>query len=395
MTPTDGYRQRVAPATSRLNELQAHLISQLDVDEGGFGWWSGYLDWRTRIMLSDYLIQSIAGTAESLVLASLSAQDHAQDVHAENYAIKAIWSALDKQRSPSKPTPTDYLAAIPRDAHAERRSHRITASAEHCLFHLGQTLDRMAAAILIVGAIARHDVMSCDWGDIIKLQEADWAKLASTTQTSGRKQRPARGPLDVALVGLEGTPGGDMQRALIAATTHKGHGPDGWLPWLRETRNAMTHRSPAVKMQLMVDGRNMIRVFYRNPKWSEVQSFVFAERAGTARSRRFELAMRDQFIVRSSSDVLDGLCESMTSFVTAVVGALTHCWDERRSHPEWLVQHAAQWPLALPRSTSAEFTGYGTEPRVHADTMAAAHPSGTRRWAAARIMDDRWRDWEQ
>ncbi len=77
----------------------------------------------------------------------------------------------------------------------------------------------------------------------------------------------------------------------------------GWLPWLRDTRNAMTHRSPATKMNIMVNGSTFTRVFYRHPKWSEIQSFVYSTRNEGSGLLTPQLAFQQQFLMKSSSDV--------------------------------------------------------------------------------------------
>lgn len=376
----DTYRKRVATADLKLASFRELLVSQLDETDGGFDCWAGFLDWKTRVLLSDYLIQSVAGTAEALLSASLAAQEHREACFAESHAMRAAWRALESR--PTRPRPDDYFAAIPRDAHAERRSHRATASAEHCLFHLGQTLDRLAAAIIIVGAMGVRDVATTDWGTVMKLQQA-----------ASRRRQPDPDLFTAPLILPPDTPGGELQRRLIRSTEQSElHGPAGWLSWMRDTRNAMTHRAPAVKMNVMISNGDMIRVFYRHPKWSEVQSFIYS---GSRRPGQQQTVMRDQFVLRASHDVLDGLCESMTSMVAAICDSLSATWNDRRANPAQLVQHAIQWPTHEPRTTaSSKFEGYSDEPRVSVDLLVA-NPSEGRRWSAARIHDHRWREWTE
>ncbi len=47
--------------------------------------------------------------------------------------------------------PEAHFAAIYSDAAAVRRERSIISSTEHCFFHLGQTLDRLSVALIIVG----------------------------------------------------------------------------------------------------------------------------------------------------------------------------------------------------------------------------------------------------
>jgi len=62
-----------------------------------------------------------------------------------------------------------FLNTLLNAPQARRRSLTITESAEACLFHLGQTLDRLAAAVIIVGGFGFKDVASAYWTDLAKL----------------------------------------------------------------------------------------------------------------------------------------------------------------------------------------------------------------------------------
>ncbi|WP_154100415.1 hypothetical protein [Rhodococcus sp. YH3-3] len=89
----------------------------------------------------------------------------------------------------------------------ERRAQRLTASAEQCFFHLGQVLDRLAAAIIIVGGYGNKNVVQSDWKSIEDLR------------TAARKspQKP-KNLFDYPLIIEADTPGGQVQRRLLAAT---------------------------------------------------------------------------------------------------------------------------------------------------------------------------------
>jgi len=70
------YERPVAGATSLLGAFTVELADELDTHNGGFRWWTGFSDWKTLTMLSDYLLQSLSGASESLVSASLQAEVH-------------------------------------------------------------------------------------------------------------------------------------------------------------------------------------------------------------------------------------------------------------------------------------------------------------------------------
>ncbi|TWH52616.1 hypothetical protein L612_002000000270 [Rhodococcus rhodochrous J38] len=379
----DDYARRVRPATESLSSFRSELTADLDLEDGGFGFWSHSMDWKTRVLLADYLIQIVAGTAESLTSASLAAVEHAEQTHAENHAIKQAWMALNR-RTP-RPSPEEYFAAIPRGGVAERREQRVISSAEQCFFHLGQTLDRLAAALIIVGGFGHRNVVQADWKSIEKLRRA-------ASELPPRLRRRLEEPKMLAAE----TDGGRLQRRLLDAADPEPFGPQGWLSWMRETRNAMTHRPPAKKMMIMVDSGTFARVFYRHPRWSEVQSLVYAARGNDDRSRAHRIDFRHQFLMEASTDVLDGLCDSTMSMVIHLVTAMTECWRQRRAHPQLVIQHAVQWPASAPEITnSAQFPGYGTALRTPALDTIAMNPEDSHRWQVARVSGDRWTEWHE
>nr|AIU93478.1 hypothetical protein LRS1606.44 [Rhodococcus sp. NS1] len=383
LVSVDDYVRRVRPAVESLNRFRSELVADLDLEDGGFGFWSHSLDWKTRVLLSDYLIQIVAGTAESLTSASLAAVEHAEQTHAETHAIKQAWIRLNR-RTP-RPSPEEYFAAIPRGGVAERREQRVISSAEQCFFHLGQTLDRFAAALIIVGGFGHRKVVQADWTSIEKLRA-----------TASKPLHRPRGRLEEPKVLEADTDGGRLQRQLLDAADPEPFGPQGWLSWMRETRNAMTHRPPAKKMMIMVDSGTFARVFYRHPRWSEVQSLVYAARGNSDRSRTHHIDFRHQFLMEASTDVLNGLCDSTTNMVVHLVTVMAECWRQRRAHPQLIIQHAAQWPASTPDVTeSARFSGYGAPLRTPALDTITMNPEDSYRWQVARVSDDRWTEWHE
>ncbi|MGV0675841.1 hypothetical protein ABQE62_06550 [Mycolicibacterium fortuitum] len=350
----EDYEKRVAVGTGSLDAFANQLVSELDIQDGGFPSWAGHCDWKTLALLADYLIQSVNGSAEALLSASLAARTHRQMTFAEGEAHR---QALREGRQ-----------LHPLDAQGRRRALTITQSAETCFFHLGQTLDRLAAAVVIVGGFEVNDVVKIDWGQVEELAEA--AAKASTAQ----RLQPI------------GSTGRAAQDALLAPVLDwQPFGPTEWLPWTRDTRNGMTHRAGAKKMMISATGNQLARVFYRQPRWSELQSLVFGARPP-------KKPFFDAFIMSASQDVLDGLCESMAKFVEAVTKAMVACWNARAADPAMIVQHGRQWRVIEPTEAMSNFPGYGN-PVVPVGTAMMINPLSGRRWQAARVMDERRQDW--
>lgn len=349
----EDYERRVAAVTESTNKFSDELIAQLDEQNGGFACWAGYSDWKTLAMLSDYLIQLVHGVGESMLSASLAAKTHREKTTAEDFAFKQA------ARAGQSPFPLDALG--------RRRSLAITESAESCLFHLGQALDRLAVAIFIVGGFELNDPMNLDW---TKIQDA--ANELTDGSTRERYQ-----PV--------GSAGRLAQEALVAPVLNwQQSGPDDWFPWMRDTRNGMTHRAGAKKMVLSTTDNKIARVFYRQPKWSELQSMVFG---GKPPNKPFY----GTYVMSASEDVLDGLCESTATMIKSILDAMNKCWADRQANPAMIVQHGRQWRMVEPTETMWDFPGYGAI-KPKASTMAM-NPSDARRWVAGRVLDDRRGDW--
>lgn len=293
MLPVDAedYEKRVAGATTPLDAFYGQLVGELDDQDGGFAWWKGYCDWKTLTLLSDYLIQSVLGVSDALLSASFAAKTHRQATFAENEAAKKA------AREGSMP--------FPLDAQGRRRHLTITQSQESCFFHLGQTLDRLTAAVMIVGGFEVKEVVKADWNELLELAED------SSKGSTKVKFQPV------------GTPGRAAQDALLVPVLNwQSAGPDEWLAWMRDTRNGMTHRAGGRKMMTVTTDNRLVRLLYRQPRWSELQSLVFGARAP-------KKPFYDAFISSASEDILDGLCESMAQLVQDITSAMI----DRRPDP--------------------------------------------------------------
>jgi hypothetical protein len=365
----EDYERRVEPATAPLRQMYSRFVRELDQTNGAYVWWTGHSDWKTLTMLADYLLQSLLGASEALVAASFAALEHKQMMYAENAAVRAVWKQLAQS---GKTNALQFAEAMPRDGQARRRGLKITQSAEMCFFHLMQTLDRVAAAVIIVGGFQVDDVT-----------DVYWTTLESLTQELASEK--TKGGLAKGRVEPVGSAGRDAQTALVIPVVDSAKfGEHDWLPWMRHTRNAMTHRSPAKKLNVLADNQ-LVWPFYKQPKWSELQSLVFG--IGVQGKR-----LLDAYILKTSVEVVEGLCVSTTKLVTALTETMTVCWDARRSNPAMIIQQGRQWPTVQPTKMMLNFPGYGKALDVKGDTIVTNDADGLR-WTATRLTDDRRQDW--
>jgi hypothetical protein len=375
-TGAEPYERRVQPATSALDSFADDLIKELDLQNGAFPWWQSDSDWKPLTMIADYLIQSVQGASAALVAASFAAKTHRESNFADSTALTAAWRAVAKSGQTDQEA---YFGAIPRDGAARRRLLSISNSAEHCFFHLGQTLDRLSAALVIVGGFHVRDVVNTNWATIAGTPTRDGLVQDLAAPSARQKVEPP------------GLPGRTLQEELLDPVTRPDDfGAPGWLDWMRDTRNAMTHRSSATRLVAYKGdvnaGFHLLRLFYRQARWSEVQSLLFGR---PTHNQTFWGA----FITRPSEDVLDGLCESVSKFVRALTDAMTTCWTARKANPALIVQPDSQWPNIEPTEPVSFFDGHGEDVSPflqQADTLAGRDAT---RWQAARVMDDRRADW--
>lgn len=371
--PPPDYEKRVTTAVKPLLNFHAHLMDDLDDNDGAFGFWRGGSDWKTYALLADYLIQSVLGTTTALHAAGLAAIEHRQVTYSANFAAKKAF----KDMKEGKLTQDEYLAAVLGSSEARKKSLRAESSAEHTFFHMGQALDRFSAALVIVGGFGVKDVANSDWKTVESL----------LIVINEKRERNTVEPLN--------TKGRNIQERLLApAVAPDAYGSDSWLAWLRDTRNAMTHRPPSKHLNLLQKDGSIIQPFYLLPKWSELQTLVYGpmhevrKKGGSSRN-----AWMASFLIKRSEDVLDGLLDSLCNFIAELTETMTVCWSERKAAPTAIIQSGTQWRKVEPNSPDRPFGGYGDDPpMLNADSMVM-HPNDAKRLRAGRVTDDRVQDW--
>lgn len=368
--PADDYEERVAPAVTALSTTATAVLGDLHPSIGGVGWWDEHLDFPRRAVLSEYLLDSLRGAAEALLDAALEAKTHREAMTSENAWLRRVWAQTNASGTA---TNDDYVRSMRRDAQAKRRDRQLDTSATHVVSHLLRSLDCVAAALIIVGAVPRP-VRRADWGHVIKL--AEQCRDASTTAKLA--------PL--------GTPGRQVQADLLAHVLRaEEFGPNDWLTWLNETRNSRIHRGARTSWYVLYGNRRratgLLRPFPTHPDLTDVE--LLGRTPANAQGDLFE-SLR---LVRHSEAILDGCLDSMTRFVAVLAEAIAACWAMRRADPALLAQRAAQWQ-DLERVAEMNFPGYGEPPRVIGDEVIIA-PELALRLQSAHVMDEHRSRWDE
>jgi hypothetical protein len=366
----DDYEARVEPAVVVLTTMSTAVWSDLDRDVGGVGWWDGQVDFRRRVVLSEYLQDALNGAAEALLDAALEAKTHREALNAENDWLRRVWTQASSNGAVGT---EEFLRSMRRDGVAKRRDRQIDASVTHAVGHMLRSLDCLAAALIIVGAV-RRGVRRADWAHVVKLAEQcrDGAETPNLYEpgTSGRR----------------------VQADLFAVVLRSPEfGPTDWLAWLDGTRNSRIHRGARTNWLMLHGTRRradgLLRPFPTHPDLTDVE--LMGRRPENSTANAFETLR----LIKHSDAIVDGCLDSMTRFVTAVAEALRVCWETRRADPALLVQRGAQWQ-DLERVAELNFPGYGDTPRVIGEQVRVG-PDLARRLEAAHLMDAQRSRWDE
>lgn len=365
------YRRIVEPATREIDALNAEISADLDEEAGGIGWWNGHVGWKISAQLGEYLLASCAGVADSLKSASLAIDEHRRTEYGLNHARSTRARALAGRVS----SRDERIATMTSSTESEQRRDDLQQIwAEQTLVSLAQALDRLAAVVLVVAGV-KVDVLRVDWGDL--------AKLAEKAPRNGAHQGARQGTFADA-----GTPGRDRQNTLLAIVASSvDHGPEDWLDWLQMSRNTYVHRAPRMNLQVMILDKQRpagtIRPLHVQPDWADMEAMVGTSKDG----------LEAMFLKPTPQEVFEGLRDSVCALVVAVSRAARLLWVERREDPSLIIQHGGSW-RPLDKATVLRFPGYGPAAPT-AFKEVAFHPSTIRRLRAARLMDDQVGEWDR
>lgn len=349
------YTAPVSASLEALSRLEREMLDDLDVERYGFGWWHGHVEVKRIAIMSDYLVGSVSGTQLAIADASYALSEYTQQVFAHDKWQQQQIAALGPRRDDAS-----VLAALRLDSAAEKRERRIRLHREHFFYHVAQTLDRMAAIVIGVGALKMDLVM------------ADWMNLCRFTPKAGHQ--PADGYAEqVALL--------DLVRATVADA-----GPPDWLDWSLAQRNSRAHRAPKFGFVAMTRGSRktssrFISLLHRQPRWSDTEAFV---------ARRKDDHIAGIYLLQDPAVVMTGILASLNDTCVAITEACTDLWLRRRANPALLVQRAALWPKL--ETAPLQFGGYGSDLDFVMTGAMRVSPDMGKRMKASGLFDssDLW-----
>jgi hypothetical protein len=350
-----------------LDDLLAAVSSDVDPVVHGIAWWSPHLGTVRRILVSDYLIESLYGIRTNLKEARLHLWEVEDQLELES---ERFAEAVDRRTFPriNVPVSANALDEVPK-ALVELHTAGVVRA-------LSSAIDCMAVSVVGVTGLDRPIVRTA-WHDTI-------------TFLAGRKRHAEHQALAARI----------MQAKQDA-------GPAGWLEWTIATRNTLVHRSrrlssfmlsPRVSTPLLgPDGVPIIRsrvdqVLNREPHWTDIEALVVE--AGTPASDRLGAPSPvTMLLTEASLTTLSGAVESAVAFLEAVCAELRVFWERRKSAPTLIPQPASQWPN-IEVQDPLGFDGYapGTH-GFHSGSGITASERVGRRMTASALFDDQRHDW--
>lgn len=365
------YSRPVEPATRLLDELNTEVSADLDEEAGGIGWWNGHVGWKVSAQLGEYLLASCTGVADSLKEASLAIEEHRKTEHSLNFDRATRARKLAGRASSFD----EQIAALGGSTASElRREDLQKIWAGQALVSLAQVLDRLAAVVLVVAGV-KVDVLRTDWGEL--------SKLAEKAPRNGAHHGVRQGVFADA-----GTSGRDRQNTLLGiVASSEDHGPEDWLEWLLMSRNSYVHRAPRMNFHAMIVEKKQpagtITPLHAQPDWADTEAMVGASKNG----------LEAMFLKPAPQSIFDGLRDSVCSLAVTVIQAAQELWIARRADPSLIVQHGGTW-RPLDKASVLQFPGYGPAARTVSKEVVF-HPSSIRRLRAARLMDDQVGEWDR
>lgn len=347
----------VSNALHEAEALSAEILTDLDEENGGIGWWASYgMSTATSCDLSDYLIEVVNGIAKNLRIVEFYFREY------EGKRKSADFKLRNRMRiSGGDPLPRDAVAAA-----EDRKLDLQLDSYVYGFFNAGTSvLDTLAGALIGVAGldlpIVRADLRML--GPFVAGN--DYPLKKSPLSRSANERADARE--------IQFATARAFRSSLIQA------GPSDWYLWLDRKRNQLSHRG----------GRMQMVAFKRRDRGPDQERYRIMERdpeLTTTQGMRLDASsVEATHILEDELSLMVGLTSSLSATVVGSLVAARSTWLLRREFPEVLPQPAGQWRTPNP---AIQFNGY--EPRsdiLDQATAVIVNPSDATRLSASHINE--------
>lgn len=347
--------------------LHNSVFSDLDENKGGIGWMTDQIGWKHSALIGDYLLSSISGVESALSTSALCNEKFQEIEFTLNMRIVRL------QRS--SPTSPDVIQPELSKVLHSQDNELLHVFTDHSIISLAQALDRLAAVVVAVAGF-KENLLRTDWNRVFE--------LAEKAQKNGKITDPLR-PGRLSDTGSDGRI--HQNHLLKLFLDWQSHGPEDWLPWLRQYRSTIVHRAPFVnwtthtKGAYQRPGESIIRPFYRQPEWAESESMYRTARNG----------IQDLLLIQPAHTILSGLADSTAEYCHAILNEANQLWNSRRENPALIVQAAGMWP-ELESPNMLAFNGYSANLKVAGDILVIS-PERAKRLRASRLLGDPHAEW--
>lgn len=337
-------------ARDELKALSNDIFDDLDVSEGGIGWWSGHgLSLETRCGLSDYLIDAVDGIAGHLGLADYYLQEYRKARTSGDFKLRNA----NRRVGPAYPDEESVL--------------RLQAFTYSFINAGSSVLDTLAAAVIGVAALGLP---------LVKADLRPFKPFSKDPEYPLRNKDFRKSPTlrhDAA--------GKELQLDLVRTfrSCVLDPGPQGWDTWLDQKRNQLAHRGTRLRMEAhprMGRGPDAERFICldRNPDLTTVQSI-----------QDDPSTVEAIFLLEDEGTTMTGILKSLNTVVIGTVIAARGLWTTRREQPLLLPQPASQWHV--PQAASG-FEGYKPVPDLFKTVKAVLlNPTDATRLNSSKALN--------
>lgn len=351
------FLDRVQTTLLSVSALQQQLLADLNDEDGGCRWWgNAHLEPWANILIFDYALSAVAAVEDSLSQAAYHEEQYRQIAFAEEQRVRAAARAAQQAGQPFEFGPELNLA---------ESSVRLAAHLTGFFRALGSALDNLAVATVVVA------------GADLSLQKVGATRLLDAVSD------PRRVTKVLTATGDGGVWQAEHMAAFRGATEEDG--PEGWLAWTLDMRNALVHRPHPIGLvtgkQVRRDGIRMSRSLWRRPVASAVESWATGEQ-------------REVYLNEDAQTSLTGALDATLALANAAASQAVQLWQRRRDAPETIKQPSGQWPRLL--QLTPGFVGFDPQPQVEDVDVLRVHPLLGRRLRAAQVMDSarlKWQRW--
>ena len=349
---------RLGVDLQRVDQLVAAIYADLDEEKYGVGWWIDFGSAKRRIVVSDYLHQSVAAIGRNLLEARL-----------HQLEAESAWDASEEWfKRALLDAPQGDLLAPPKNAEEELRGTFGDIHAGGFFRAIGSALDCIAAAVVGVAGLPR------------KMFRVQWKAVLDDLSTLAEVDDPRR----------------EFAEAVIARKDSAG--PKGWTEWAIEMRNMLVHRGRRVNINFVLPTSSIVYLpggmaykphrvvpmFQRDPGLSEIEVMHLKGK------------VTDVVVSEPAEETATGVFESALFFANEFSALALELWERRRQDPTLVEQPLQkQWPEVREEDPTS-FDGYdprniGTE---HLNTIMV-NPQEGKRITAGLATDDLRPTWEQ